>query len=243
MEVYWLELTEEHVPTEDDWLSAAEAAHLATLRFPKRRGDWRLGRWTAKCALAAWLKHPGDASALINLEIRPAPSGAPEVFIHDELQPLTISLTHRAGTAVCALTPSRAAMGCDLELIEPHSQAFLADYFTPAEQALVAQASDDDRLWLPALLWSAKESALKALRVGLREDTRSLSVTLLDDVPGHPEQSGWRQLVVTQTAGQVFQGWWQKSDTLVKTMVAASAPFAPISLRTSMNRARDIQLA
>ena len=55
MDVYWLEQVEGDVPPNDDWLSASEAACLARLRFAKRRADWRLGRWTAKCAVSEYL--------------------------------------------------------------------------------------------------------------------------------------------------------------------------------------------
>ena len=64
------------------------------------------------------------------------------------------------------------ALGCDLEVIEPRSEEFVADYFTTEEQKMVSQAPIADRSKLLALLWSAKESALKALREGLRFDTR-----------------------------------------------------------------------
>ena len=60
MDVYWLEQSEADVPTADDWLSENEVARLNSLRVAKRRADWRLGRWTAKCAVAASLKLPGD---------------------------------------------------------------------------------------------------------------------------------------------------------------------------------------
>ena len=75
--------------------------------------------------------------------------------------------------------PSRrsgAELGCDLEIVEPRSDAFIADYFTAEEQALIERTSAADRSLLLALLWSAKESALKALRAGLRLDTRSVIV-------------------------------------------------------------------
>ena len=38
------------------------------------------------------------------------------------------------------------------------------------------------------LIWSAKESALKVLRTGLRRDTRSVDVSLLPD----PPVDGWQ---------------------------------------------------
>ena len=81
------------------------------MRFAKRQADWRLGRWTAKNAVAAYLNLPSDPQALTDIEIRPAPSGAPEVFIADQPARVTISLSHRAGVAACAVTPVRGGTG------------------------------------------------------------------------------------------------------------------------------------
>ena len=67
-------------------------------------------------------------------------------------------------------------LGCDLEVIEPHSDAFITDFFTAEEQALITKASAEDRFLVATLLWSAKESALKALHAGLRLGTLSVAV-------------------------------------------------------------------
>src|SRR5208282_5857999 len=143
MNVYCLEQHEGDVPTENDWLSPNEAVCLNGLRFAKRRADWRLGRWTAKCALSVYL--PAQHLTLKEIEIRPASSGAPEAFVGNEPAAVTISLSHRAGTAICAVAMSGMKLGCDLEVIEPRSDAFVADYFADDEQALVASASAADR--------------------------------------------------------------------------------------------------
>lgn len=50
---------------------------------------------------------------------------------------MTVSLSHRAGLALCTVAPAGVALGCDLEPVEPRSDAFVADYLTPAERALV----------------------------------------------------------------------------------------------------------
>jgi 4'-phosphopantetheinyl transferase len=246
MDVYWLEQAESDVPMENHWLSVSEASCLDAMRIAKRRADWRLGRWAAKRAVAAYLDVPGHPQALANIEIRPAPSGAPEVFILDTPAPATISLSHRDGTALCAVAPSGAALGCDLELIEPRSDAFVADYFTGEEQALVARTSLEDRPRLLALLWSAKESALKAMGEGLRLDTRSVVVSVVDAQSGGDNgerlvedpaasfrQGGgnsWRPLQVRYVQGQVFHGWCQQTGNLLRTLVAVPPPVPPIPL-------------
>jgi 4'-phosphopantetheinyl transferase len=152
MQVYWLEQTEADLPAGNDWLSASEAARLRTFRFAKRRNDWRLGRWTAKSAVAHFLKVPADPQVLASLEIRSAPSGAPEVFFQNNPAAVAISLSHRAGIAACAVTGSNGVLGCDLEIIEPRSDAFLTDYFTTEEQSFVVGNCAGDRSLLLALL-------------------------------------------------------------------------------------------
>ena len=248
--VYWLEQTEADVPVEDSWLSAGEAVLLNGLRFAKRRADWRVGRWTAKRALMMYLEVLGRPQTIADIEIRAGSSGAPEVFFSDKPAGVRISLSHRAGAAICALAPSHVAVGCDLELIERRSEAFLADYLTTQEQALVIQTSWADRPRLSTLIWSAKESALKALGVGLRLDTRCVEVSF--QVPwkesgggdrrfdnaafGSPPAYGpnrWCPLQVCYIKNQVFSGWWQYMGNFLRTLVAAPPPPLPTLLQSS----------
>ena len=235
MKVFWLEQTEADVPVENDWLSANEVVFLNALRFLKRRADWRLGRWTAKCALSVHLDLPAHAQVFQKMEIRAAASGAPEAFYGSQRSPVTLSLSHRDGIAICAVMKSGAEMGCDLEMVEPRSDAFVADYFAPEEQALVAGASAPNRDRLLALLWSAKESALKALHAGLRLDTRSV---IVDPLGESFDIKGWSPLWVRFTEGrssaeQVFHGWWQRADNMVRTVVASPQPEPPIPIYIS----------
>jgi len=198
------------------------------MRFAKRRDSWRLGRWTAKRALASYLNLPAHPLVLRRIEIRSAPSGAPEGFLADKPAVVTISLSHRAGRAVCAVAPAGVEMGCDLEAIEPHGDAFLSDYFTAEEQTLVARAPASDRARLLTLLWSGKESALKALGTGLRLDTRSVIVSPDDE---SFDFNGWSRLQVRYTGGRIFYGWWQHIDDIMRTVVANSPPESPIPLK------------
>jgi 4'-phosphopantetheinyl transferase len=216
-------VTETEVPAGDGWLSAAERETLASLRVPARRLDWRLGRWAARRAVAAVL---GTAA----VEVRAAADGAPEVLAGGLPVPVTVSISHRAGLAACLAMGGRRPVGCDLELVEPHSPALARDFFTPAELALVERARPDGRDLTVALVWSAKESALKALRQGLRLDTREVEVRL--DCAAGP---GWRPLQAHHGA-RTFAGWWRLEDRHVLTVVTDPPVAPPALLRSSHHR-------
>jgi 4'-phosphopantetheinyl transferase len=227
--VYWLEQNEADLPAADDWLCPSEMLRLAGMRFTKRRADWRLGRWTAKRVLALCLNLTDDHQTLAKLEIRSARSGAPEVFLGIAPTAVTISLSHRSSMAVCAAVLDSVSLGCDLERIEPHSDAFVEDYFVAEEQALVARSPAAGRSRLLALLWSAKESALKALHVGLRQDMRSVVVSFCDD---SSSVAGWLPLRVDYAAAHALHGWYRYAGDFVKTLVS-SPPSAPPNLLAS----------
>jgi len=245
MDVYWLEQSEADIPPENDWLSASEVACLRAMRIPKRRADWRLGRWTAKRGLSLHLNLPSEAQSLASIEIRPAASGAPEAFIAGVPAAASISISHCNSNAFCAIAPLGTALGCDLELVEPRSDLFVSDYFTAEEQALVARVTAAKRPWLVTLLWSAKESALKALHEGLRRDTRSVIVRLADSIiPSENavarngnrslsrDRSIWLPLEVHSTGGEIFHGWWRQSGNRLRTVVSAPASALPTMLQT-----------
>jgi 4'-phosphopantetheinyl transferase len=248
MSIFWLQQTVADVPTDNAWLCATETLRLKEMKFSKRRNDWRLGRWTVKCAIAAYLGSRVVSSVLDRIEIRPATFGAPEAFIAEQRAAIGVSLSHSAGRAIAAVVPSTAGMGCDLEKIEPRLDAFVRDYFTTEEQFLVENMPAPSRPALVTLLWSAKESALKALGQGLRLDTRSISVSIGDGqrIFCHPQadfqmasvhgiqhalcspgQAGWRALQVScSQGGRMFYGWWHANSDFVRTLVT-HAPLPP----------------
>jgi 4'-phosphopantetheinyl transferase len=136
---------------------------------------------------------------------------------------------------LCVTGPDRMNLGCDLELIEPRSEAFVADYFTEEEQEFIAAASSSDRLRMVALLWSAKESALKTLREGLRLDTRSV-VVHLDCSLG--DFDGWSRLHVSHD-GRMFPGWWLYSGHFVRTVVSDVQLRSPRHLKIGTGEGED----
>ena len=135
--VYWSSKTNRDVPGDLNWLSESEMQFLETLRFPKRRQDWLLGRWTAKYLLQ--MAHPDCRTEKAqDISILKAKNGAPYAILEQKNLGGILSLTHREQLAVAAWCPhSDIKIGVDLEEIEPKQDNFINDFFTTDEAAWV----------------------------------------------------------------------------------------------------------
>ncbi len=245
----WLARGESQVPDGQAWLTAKESARAGSMRFTKRRTEYLLRRYAGKSAVAAAIGLPGDPATLGRVGVLNRRTGAPYVQVDGSDLGLDISLTDRAGWAVCLVGPDLGAVGCDLEIVEPRSAGFVRDFLTPAEQAVVAAWPGPDG-WDSAanLIWSAKESALKVLRTGLRADTRTVEVDLGGGAgsagdpgggdPAGPMQSGaWHALAVHAGAGRRFPGFWRRDGVFLLTVVSAGLAEPPVVLPGSADLA------
>lgn len=216
----------------DGWLTGAERRAQERFAIAHRRADWRLGRWVAKGALAAW--SGGADPAGIGVLARGPDDGYPVVEGMEARA--QVSISHRDGVALAVVGPLGPAVGGDLERVEPRPAGFAADWFTGAERAAVAAGPAPVRDLVVTVLWSAKESALKALGDGLRRDTREVEAT----IGLTPERGGWRRVGVEGPAGRRFEGWWRPCDQLVMVVVADAGGLAepPRSLRSAWPAAR-----
>ena len=229
--VYWLLQRNVDLPEDDNWLSAGERLLLQGLKFPKRIGEWRLGRWTAKQLIRSYLKiTDGRDDQFPELEILPTEDGSPQVSIQKTPFPLTISISHRAGAGFCAISRGADNLGCDLEIIEERSDAFVTDYFTFEERLKVIVAAEEDKPLLANLIWSAKESVLKTLRQGLTSDTRNVLIDLNDLAV----KKGWNEINArSPELNKGFYGWWQVKERYILTIFSSEITEVPVELPTS----------
>lgn len=219
--VHWLVQHWGDVPRHNGWLSPGELEVLRSKRVVKRRADWRLGRWTAKRALLSHRSPQSPAADYNDIEIRAAADGAPEVFANDRRMPVALSLSHSHGTALCAVADVDTAIGCDAELIEGRSDAFVSDYFARSERAAMKRTRRDGQALMATLIWSAKESVLKAMREGLRHDPRDVVVDLPLDTP----RREWSPYCARcRATGLAFDGWWQMCGGHVFTVARRTGP-------------------
>lgn len=233
--IHWLVLQAATLPGDPAaYLSRAEQETAAALKSDKRRRDWLLGRWTAKRLLQQAVAHyAGRMPALTAIVINKRADGSPEAQWDAGDFPfpaVSLSVSHAGELAFCAAVfRADFPLGADVELIEPRSQAFVEDYFTPAEQALVHDAPAADRDAATTVIWSAKEAALKAARAGLTLDTRSVEC-----LPSNVKAAdSWQPLAlvwrgaVAQTA-PLLNGRLRIGRGYVLTL-AAAPPAAPAS--------------
>ncbi len=110
--------------------------------------------------------------------------------------------------------------------MEPRTPGFVRDFLTATERRFVAsRPAGEERDVAANLIWSAKESALKVLRTGLRRDTRTLEVRLTA-----PRGDGWGELTVGASEGTVFPGWWRREGGFLLTVAAEVAAEPPVAL-------------
>jgi 4'-phosphopantetheinyl transferase len=241
-------------------LSRQEQARLASLRTEKRRRDWLLGRWTAKHLLRAAIeRRTGRRIPLDRLIVVNDPDGAPRITgdwipalsvaegleigdsdsnlqsLISNLQMLSLSISHCRGRALCALAEN-GPVGADIERVEPRARQFVEDYFTGEEIALVDQASEAEYDLLVTAIWSAKEAALKTLRLGLTVDTRAVSCAIRPA----PVSSGWGRFSIRcdprlLANGDIppLTGWWYTIGYDVLTLVTTAAAEHPHPVTSS----------
>ena len=213
-------------PHKSTFLSDSEADRLATLTTEKRRRDWLLGRWTAKRLLQTVIWETSHTTVPLDLiTVANNADGVPTIASQLPLVDgqYSISLSHSHGQAlVTAVAKPNWPIGCDIEKVAPRGEAFIDDYFTETEALLVRQVAGAQRDLLTTAVWSAKESVLKALHLGLSVDTRAVAC-LIDPVE-RPSDS-WMPFKVWCDNGRLphpaphFSGWWRVMDGFVLTLV------------------------
>jgi 4'-phosphopantetheinyl transferase len=221
----WLSVEETSLPQDDSFLTFAERSALDRLRSDRQRARRRLTRYTTKLAVLATHELPVTPSNLRRIEITSHPSGAPSIAVAGESLKASVSMSARAGVGLCVVLCGDADVGCDVEAVRVISEPFRRSYFTAAEQRIVSSVGASERNRTGAIIWSAKESALKALGTGLRRDPRSVEVRLSDG-----QSPDW--LGLSATVGDLeLGGWFRIESGRVLTVVASDDVPAPVPLR------------
>jgi phosphopantetheinyl transferase len=205
--IYWSSLKD--LAEEDlSCLGIEEQKIFSRLRFPKRKHEWWLGRVAAKKLLGKI--HPEKQTFV---QVLNDVDGAP-YFICDagERLPGFLSITHR-GVRAAAAWCEWSLIGIDLEIVESRTAGFGEEYFTKKEVGWLSSMPLDEHTLFTNLVWSMKESVLKAFRTGLRRDTRSIEVGPISAI-----EQGMEWARVDVNAPVPVQGYWKQEGCFIMTL-------------------------
>ncbi len=153
-------------------------------------------------------------SDIARFEVLSASNGAPVARLDGRPHDIGLSISHSHDRAFATASNDVIELGCDIELVEPRSEAFVDTFFTAAECRRVQRTASEYRDVLVTLMWSAKESTLKALQTGLHVDTRSVQVVADGDFAGR----GWSTArTVADDAGE-FRCLYRLDNRFVVTI-------------------------
>ncbi|MGO6701255.1 4'-phosphopantetheinyl transferase superfamily protein [Rhizobium ruizarguesonis] len=167
---------------EGDWnrwmqsLSPDERERAATYRFERDRASFIAGRHLLRRLLSV---HSGTSPSKLVLSADK----------HDKLRlegddRLQFSLANADGLVAVATAPGCDHLGIDCERADTEiEEAAVDSYCSADEQRWLAELPARERTRAAIALWTLKESHLKALGVGLREDPRNVAFSWKDGTP------------------------------------------------------------
>jgi 4'-phosphopantetheinyl transferase len=213
-----------------DHFSSEELIEYKQFRIPKRQEEWIASRIAGKRLINKVLKTEGLRHS--DIMIKKERSGQPYVWIQGIGRiPGGFSLSHSNGYVLCGHTSSvESGFGLDLEMIESRSLEFVQDFFSNQEIKKYHGLSDQERNEYATLVWSAKESFLKAVGVGLSIDTKKIEIV---DASRKSNNSVWSECLVVFNAqkGLFYRILWQRVGNFIWTVcVPASQPFQLIQV-------------
>ncbi len=162
----------------DKILSEEEGRAYRKLTIPKRKHEWLASRVLAKCLVAKVFAE--QDLHMCEVEVHKEASGMPFIVV-DGKRTGRLSLSHSGNATIVAFSPdSDARVGVDIERLEERTAQMTDLFFTPHESRWVASFEGYQLSLAQNLVWSAKESYLKAIGKGLHLDTRKVAIGNVD---------------------------------------------------------------
>jgi len=204
-----LDLDDEAITEEAEYLTADEQRRARELRFPRDRKRFIVARARLRQLLASRLDAPPAS-----IELQYGRRGKPELARKFAASKLKFNLSHSEDLAVYAFT-SCGEVGVDVEAIRPLPDAddIATRFFSRGENAAYLALPPRHRPLGFFNCWTRKEAFIKALGDGLYYPLDAFDVTL---APGAPA----RILRVGSTPGRLC-GWDLESFSPAAGFVAA----------------------
>lgn len=230
--IFWKCQNMKDIPTDQSWLSGLELEQYQRLRFPKRQRDWLSGRYVGKSLLKS-VHFDDNSNSLNHLSIQNEPGGAPFIQYHQDRLVGSLTLSHRGSYAAAAWCDDEdVTIGIDLEVVENKTTGFIEDYFSYREAEALFVLTEEKRDVVASLLWSGKEAILKALKIGLRIDTRKL----IFEIPEIQHEERWSRITILESPGELenIHLFWKSMGNMIISLAINSKKqaykFSPASI-------------
>ncbi len=141
------------------YLHENELAYYNTLEFDSRKNSYLLGRVASKLAIAEFFNK--NWNTYKNIYISRGFLGEPVILN----SPLIISISHSLKTAVACASANDMNVGIDLEYMENFKHINSIQMTQHEYKITLSHQLFNQKQWF-AILWSAKESLVKFLKIG-----------------------------------------------------------------------------
>jgi phosphopantetheine--protein transferase-like protein len=201
----------------DKYFSLEEQAEYSRFKVIKRQFEWISSRIISKKMIRQILKR--EKINFTDIRIQKEETGQPYIYITGQGRlEGKFSLSHSNGYVFCGYSLSKELMfGLDLEKIEARSLEFVQDYFSSKEIERYQVLDGKDKDEYTTMVWSAKESVLKTLGLGLSIDTRKVEIIPLED---SSRLTGWNSCSVKleNIMNLTMNVYWQNVDGFIRTI-------------------------
>jgi 4'-phosphopantetheinyl transferase len=201
----------------DKYFSLEEQAEYYRFKVIKRQFEWISSRIISKKLIHHIFEI--ENLNLTNIRIQKEETGQPYIYITGQGRlEGKFSLSHSNGYVFCGYSPSKELIfGLDLEKIEARSLEFVQDYFTPREIERYQILDGNGKEEYTTMVWSAKESVLKTLGLGLSIDTRKVEI-FPSEVSS--KLTGWNSCIVKleNKMNLNMKVYWQDIDGFIRTI-------------------------
>jgi malonyl CoA-acyl carrier protein transacylase len=150
------------------WFAADDADTHGAFNVPKRAAEWLAGRLAVKRAVC----FADESISPLDVQVATDDHGAPSLIIKGKPSPVHVSITHRDGYAIAALSESH--LGIDLETIEDRADSWWQQSFSKSERR--AMRGMEDANAAATCAWAAKEACLKRHGTGLEVSLHKVTV-------------------------------------------------------------------
>jgi phosphopantetheinyl transferase len=182
MVIYWvfskysIVRLQEYFENPERYFGSGELNEYRRFVVPKRKMEWLASRILIKRLVINSVESTLNLSPR-SIVIRKKPSGVPFVEFAGIGKVGWLSMSHSNDGVFTAFSINGLHhFGVDLEFIEERSPQLIADYFTESEARWVNASKGEEKKFLVNLIWSAKETYLKAIGKGLQLDTRRVEI-------------------------------------------------------------------